>query len=109
MRALARHLQAVRDRSSDSPPRLDLPTVTRAHSWTFRCKPLMSNAQILAQLVKFARDNNAETMSLNHRVPGSSRGAPTIQSLQTARFRYDAKKGVSAGISDNSLSGFWSL
>jgi hypothetical protein len=58
MRTLARYLQAVRDRSSDSPPRLDLPAVTRAHSWTFRCKPLMSNARILAQLEKFARDIN---------------------------------------------------
>src|SRR6266849_5883794 len=58
MRALARHLQAVRDRSSDSLPRLDLPAVTRAHSWTFRCKPLMSNARTLAQLEKFARDIN---------------------------------------------------
>jgi hypothetical protein len=29
--------------------------------------------------------------TFNHRVPGSSPGAPTIQSLQTARFRYDAK------------------
>src|SRR6266852_6122681 len=46
MRALARHLQAVRDRSSDSPPRLDLPAVTRAHSWTFRCKPLMSRRDV---------------------------------------------------------------
>src|SRR5260370_34160887 len=77
MRALARHLQAVRDRSSDSPPRLDLPTVTRARSWTFRCKPLMSNARILAQLEKFARDINAETVSLKQRVPGSSPSAPT--------------------------------
>jgi hypothetical protein len=30
-------------------------------------------------------------LTLNHRVPGSSPGAPTIQSPQTARFRYDAK------------------
>jgi hypothetical protein len=39
----------------------------------------MSNARILAQLEKFARDINAETMSLNQRVPGSSPGAPTKQ------------------------------
>src|SRR5258706_5339804 len=32
----------------------------------------MSNARILAQLEKFAREINAETMSLNQRVPGSS-------------------------------------
>src|SRR3984893_4223583 len=32
-----------------------------------------------------------EQMTLNHRVPGSSPCAPTIQSPQTARFRYDAK------------------
>jgi hypothetical protein len=37
----------------------------------------MSNARILAQLEKFDRDINAETMSLNQRVPGSSPGAPT--------------------------------
>jgi len=35
--------------------------------------------------------------------------ASTIQSLQTARFRYDPKQGVSAGISGHSLPGFWSL
>jgi hypothetical protein len=45
----------------------------------------------------------------NHRVPGSSLGAPTIQSPQTARFRYDAKSAVSAGISGHSFLGFWSL
>jgi hypothetical protein len=33
----------------------------------------------------------------------------TIQSPQTARFRYDAKRGVSAGISGHSFLGFWSL
>jgi hypothetical protein len=32
-----------------------------------------------------------------------------IQSPQTARFRYDAKQGVSAGISGHSIPGFWSL
>jgi hypothetical protein len=30
-------------------------------------------------------------LTLNQRVPGSSPGAPTIQSPQTAGFRYDAK------------------
>jgi hypothetical protein len=30
-------------------------------------------------------------MTLNHRVPGSSPGAPTIQPLQTLRFLHDAK------------------
>ena len=30
-------------------------------------------------------------LTLNHRVPGSSPGAPTTQPLQTARFRFDAK------------------
>src|SRR5260370_6612403 len=88
MRALARHLQAVRDRSNDSPPHLDLPMVTRAHSWTFRCKPLMSNARILAQLEKFARDNNAETMSLNQRLPGSSPGAPTKSNQVLAMIKH---------------------
>jgi hypothetical protein len=48
-------------------------------------------------------------LTLNHRVPGSSPGAPTIQSLQTARFRYDAKWGVFRGFSGHSLPGFWSL
>jgi hypothetical protein len=44
----------------------------------------MSNAPILAQLEKFARDINAETMSLNQRVPGSSPGAPTKQNQAVA-------------------------
>jgi hypothetical protein len=50
-----------------------------------------------------------DLLTLNHRVPGSSPGAPTIQSPQTAHFRYDAKRGVSAGISGHSFLGFWSL
>jgi hypothetical protein len=33
----------------------------------------------------------------------------TIQSPQTARFRYDLEQGVSAGISGHSIRGFWSL
>src|SRR4029077_4698495 len=33
----------------------------------------------------------------------------TIQSPQTARFRHDVKQGVSAGISGQSIPGFWSL
>jgi hypothetical protein len=33
----------------------------------------------------------------------------TIQSSQTARFRHDAKEGVSAGISDHSFPGLLSL
>src|SRR6266849_1762346 len=73
MRALARHLQAVRDRSSDSPRRLDLPAVTRAHSWTFRCKQLMSNARILAQLEKFARDLKTTTGGDTNRAVGMGR------------------------------------
>ena len=44
----------------------------------------MSNAPILAQLEKFARDINAETMSLNQRIPGSSPGAPTKQNQAVA-------------------------
>jgi hypothetical protein len=32
---------------------IDLPTLTRGYSWIFRCKPLISNDQILAQLGKF--------------------------------------------------------
>ena len=42
---------------SSNPRRLgyiNLPTLTRAHVWIFRCKPLISNARILAQLGKFA-------------------------------------------------------
>src|ERR1700738_266322 len=51
--------------------------------------PGLSSGRI-AQLV--------EQMTLNHRVPGSSPGAPTIQSPQTTLSRHDAKWGVSAGI-----------
>jgi hypothetical protein len=49
------------------------------HSWTFRCKLLMSNDRILAQLGKFSWNINARRMSLNQRVQGSSPGAPTKQ------------------------------
>ncbi len=37
-------------------------------------------------------------MPLNHRVPGSSPGAPTIQSFQTADLRVGSKEAVSVGI-----------
>jgi hypothetical protein len=37
-------------------------------------------------------------VTLNHRVPGSSPGAPTIQSYQTADFQAESKWAVSAGI-----------
>jgi hypothetical protein len=37
-------------------------------------------------------------MTLNHRVPGSSPGAPTIQSFQTADFQPESKWAVSVGI-----------
>jgi hypothetical protein len=53
----------------------------------FRCKPLISNDGILAQLGKFPQEINSTTMSLNQRVPGSSPGAPTIQSTETRRGR----------------------
>src|ERR1700675_2927293 len=62
--------------------------------------PGLSSGRI-AQLV--------EQMTLNHRVPGSSPGAPTIQSPQTVRFQHDPRWGVSAGISGHSFLGFWSL
>jgi hypothetical protein len=58
------------------------------------------------QLAWFLR---VEQLTLNQRVPGSSPGAPTNQSPQTARFRHDVKQGVSAGISGQSIPGFWSL
>ncbi len=41
---------------------IDLPALTRAHGWIFRCKPLIYNARILAQLEKFARDINATSV-----------------------------------------------
>ena len=53
---------------------------TRVQSWIYRCKPLISNDQILAQLEKFPSNINTNWMSLNRRVPGSSPGAPTTQS-----------------------------
>jgi hypothetical protein len=37
-------------------------------------------------------------MTLNHRVPGSSPGAPTIQFHQTADFQAESKQAVSVGI-----------
>src|SRR5229473_4459407 len=92
MRALARHLQAVRDRSSDSPPRLDLPAVTRAHSWTFRCKPLMSNARILAQLEKFARDINLRPCLL---ISGSVR-IRSRNNLGNLPFNQSQESGVAS-------------
>jgi hypothetical protein len=45
-------------------------------------------------LIRFAHMPLIDLMivgTLNHRVPGSSPGAPTIQSSQTARFRYDSE------------------
>ena len=42
-------------------------------------------------------------------VTGSIPIVSTIQSSQTARFRYDSEWGVSAGISGHALPGFWSL
>src|ERR1700738_859265 len=51
--------------------------------------PGLSSGRI-AQLV--------EQMTLNHRVPGSSPGAPTIQSSRTAETVADQKQAVSAGI-----------
>jgi hypothetical protein len=51
----------------------------------------MSNARILAQLEKFARDINAETMSLGELVPGSSPDAPAIQSSKTPQSGFDWK------------------
>jgi hypothetical protein len=45
-------------------------------------------------LIRFAAMPLLDLMivgTLNHRVPGSSPGAPTIQSSQTARFRYDSE------------------
>jgi hypothetical protein len=40
----------------------------------------------------------AEQATLNHRVPGSSPGAPTIQSHQTADLHTESKQAVSVGI-----------
>jgi hypothetical protein len=40
---------------------------------------------------EYTLNQNSLRRTLNHRVPGSSPGAPTTHPLQSARFRYDAK------------------
>jgi hypothetical protein len=48
-------------------------------------------------------------MALNHRVPGSSLGATTIQSSKTVETVFDWKQAVSAGIFDGLVRLFRSL
>jgi hypothetical protein len=52
---------------------------------------LISNAAISAWFEKISFGFRPRRMTLNQRVPGSSPGAPTIQSPQTARFWHDVK------------------
>jgi len=49
------------------------------------------NAARNVNMSEYALNQSSLRMTLNHRVPGSSPGAPTIQSPQTARFRYDSE------------------
>jgi hypothetical protein len=56
-----------------------------------------------------ASGESSQQLTLDHRVPCSSLGAPTTQSPQTVRFPYDAKQSVSARIFGLSLPGFLSL
>ena len=80
-----------------------MPTLTRAHSWIFRCKPLIPIACILARLEKFACDIKANRMSLNQRVPGSSPGAPTKFSKHLAQSLESHSDKRSAAILTNRL------
>src|SRR5260221_11587903 len=49
---------------------------------------------------EYALNQNSLRMTLNHRVPGSSPGAPTTQSSRTGETVIDQKPAVSAGILD---------
>jgi len=70
-----------------------------------------SKIWILGRLLRLAacRFQLSNRLTLNHQVPGSSPGAPTIQSPQATLSRVDAKLGASAGISGHLLPGLWSL
>src|ERR1700730_895170 len=48
------------------------------------------DAARIMNMSEYALNQSSLRMNLIHRVPGSSPGAPTIQSSRTARFRYDA-------------------
>src|SRR5207248_8607088 len=68
----------------------DQSALARHTGWIFGCKPLKSNARILARLEKFSREINGSAVSLNQRVPGSSPGAPTKASQALAADRSSA-------------------
>jgi len=57
----------------------------------FRCNPLFRKSPKRPRFTAKPFKLHGKQQTLNHRVPGSSPGAPTTQPLQTARFRYDPK------------------
>src|SRR6202011_6289206 len=58
------------------------------------------HAARIMNMSEYALNQSSLRMTLNHRVPGSSPGAPTIQSSRTAETVVDQKHAVSAGILD---------
>ena len=63
------------------------PRAAGLRGWIFRCKLLICNDQILVRLEKFSWKINADRVSLNQRVPGSSPGAPTKSPLIVRIYR----------------------